>query len=441
MRLNALELREIGVLIRKVRKERGLRLEDLADDHISPATISNIERGIVSVKKEKVRYLMGKLGLSEEQLAELKNGEQKELENIELKLVAVENLIDTGEVESPSKEFKPLQLDDDHPLASYYYFLKGKLLSKKRSWEKAERALSHAISLCGDKDPGNIKSSCYNTLSLCSYNQSNLEQAVERADKGLECFNPSGDRKHVKYLLMRNKAIYLERMGLTIQALRIVEEVWPDIPKIDQIETVLGLYWLRAELLRKNRVFDEAVMFAKEGIDIARKNRNHDSLFDLWTVLGSIYMDQKEWENAESCFKVALALQNKLSVKNNVVTTFTRLGVLYANQGKHEEAKSLLDEAVETGRKLEDIPRLISALLSAGDYYRIQKMDREALTLYQELVSLAQKHNLKKWEYQGWFRIAQCWENVNEQEFQKATRNMFRVQFELHTQEKGGTHL
>lgn len=41
---------EVGSIIRKVRRERGLRLEDLADENIFPATISNIERGVSHVK-------------------------------------------------------------------------------------------------------------------------------------------------------------------------------------------------------------------------------------------------------------------------------------------------------------------------------------------------------------------------------------------------------
>ncbi|SFS58337.1 Helix-turn-helix [Marininema halotolerans] len=39
-------IKDVGEVIRRVRKSKGLRLEDLADENISPATISNIERGI-----------------------------------------------------------------------------------------------------------------------------------------------------------------------------------------------------------------------------------------------------------------------------------------------------------------------------------------------------------------------------------------------------------
>lgn len=48
---------QIGELLRKRRKELGLRLEDLADDFISPSTISNIERGLLMSMKKKCGIL------------------------------------------------------------------------------------------------------------------------------------------------------------------------------------------------------------------------------------------------------------------------------------------------------------------------------------------------------------------------------------------------
>lgn len=36
--MSEFDILQIGSLIRKVRKERGLRLEDIADDNISPAS-------------------------------------------------------------------------------------------------------------------------------------------------------------------------------------------------------------------------------------------------------------------------------------------------------------------------------------------------------------------------------------------------------------------
>ncbi|MFS8514779.1 MAG: helix-turn-helix domain-containing protein, partial [Planifilum fulgidum] len=107
--MDPLEIREIGEVIRKVRKERGMRLEDLADEHISPATISNIERGVPHVSKDKVNYVLDKLGLSLDRLPEMMTREQKKLEDIRLQLTAVESLIEAKENKLAAEKLEALQ--------------------------------------------------------------------------------------------------------------------------------------------------------------------------------------------------------------------------------------------------------------------------------------------------------------------------------------------
>ncbi|MEW9033299.1 MAG: helix-turn-helix transcriptional regulator, partial [Planifilum fimeticola] len=114
--MNPLELKEIGDIIRKVRKERGLRLEDLADDQISPATISNIERGVPHVRPDKVMYLLQKLDIPLDKLPEIMNGEQRELEDLRLRLLIVETLSDIGRHDEALEMLESLEMEDSHLL-------------------------------------------------------------------------------------------------------------------------------------------------------------------------------------------------------------------------------------------------------------------------------------------------------------------------------------
>ncbi|MFD1425567.1 transcriptional regulator with XRE-family HTH domain [Kroppenstedtia sanguinis] len=69
--MGQLSFPEVGEIIGKIRRERGLRLEDLADENISPATISNLERGASHVRQEKMSYLLKKLDIPLERLPEM----------------------------------------------------------------------------------------------------------------------------------------------------------------------------------------------------------------------------------------------------------------------------------------------------------------------------------------------------------------------------------
>lgn len=438
--MDPLEMREIGEVIRKVRKERGMRLEDLADDHISPATISNIERGVPHVSRDKVIYVLDKLGLSMERLPEMMDGEQKKLEDIRFQLTAIESLLEAKVTKSAAEKLESLQLDDDHPYAPHYYCLRGRYFLLERKWTRAEKALSNAIRL-SDGNPQaeqmNIKANAYIELSLVGYYQNDMDRAVHYADQGLEAFNPEGDLKHAKYVLLRNKGIYLERMGRVVQALRIVDEVWPELGNIDQAETVLSFYWLRSELLRRCGVLDEAMKYAQEGIKFARKNRVWIGLFDLWVVLGTIYMDRKEWDHARTCFEVALSFQGSFSNEDGLITAYTRIGLLNIKTEEWEQAQPFLEKAIQKGEELNNVPRLITALLTMGEFYRLQGKYREAVPYYQKAEKLAKKRNLKKKEYEAWYRLSQCWKDVDQEEFRRCTENMFIIQMELEKREEG----
>src|SRR5690606_40706216 len=69
------------------------------------------------------------------------------------------------------------------------------------------------------------------------------------------------------------------------------------------------------------------------------RNRVWISLFDLWTVLGTIYMDLKDWENAKACFDVVLSLRDKFPEKEMFITTYTRIGIMHMNLKEWDQAK------------------------------------------------------------------------------------------------------
>ncbi len=105
---------------------------------------------------------------------------------------------------------------------------------------------------------------------MCSYYQNNLEQAITYTNSGLDAFVDEGERIQYKYVLLQNKAMFLEKMGRPVEALKVIQNAWEYLPEIEQVEVVLGFYWLRAELLRRIKDYDTALQIAKEGLEKAR---------------------------------------------------------------------------------------------------------------------------------------------------------------------------
>ncbi|SMO84129.1 tetratricopeptide repeat protein [Melghirimyces algeriensis] len=430
--MSAIAIREIGEIIRKNRKEKGFRLEDLADENISSATISNVERGIPYVSLDKVQYLLAKLGIEMDKLPSLLMDEQRENKDLEFKLFAIETMRDAfGNTDDLLKELNGLELEDSHPYAATVWYLKGRCYCQNRLWDKAERALSNGIRLSKQHPYGeksNIEAACFTELGLCSYHQNNLETALKFTESGLDAFQTEGDRKFIQYKLLRNKAVYLERLGRLNEALQVVQDTWDYLSEIQPVSVVLSLYCLRADLSVKTGLYQEAIEIAKDGLKIAQFDQRYGHLFDLWAILGSAYIKLMEWSIAEYCFRMALKLKDKPIHQHSLIDAYTRLGLMYLKQERWEEAREVIEKAVENGKKLNHVPWLINAYISLGDYYRLQGGDQQAISSYQNAYDLAYANQLRYKEQTILLRLAKCWEKIDEQEFQRCMRNIYKVQ-------------
>lgn len=208
-----LNAREMGEIIRKVRKEKGLRLQELADNNISPATISNIERGRSGVKFDKIEYLFEKLDIHMDKLTELLHKDKSETQEIENKLFVIETKRDIGMEEEALEELKGINLPHDHQYAATVSYLMGKCYVSLGKLSRAERHLYEAIRLSKNHPYGtrsNIEADAFNYLAICSYRQDEIERALTYTNSGIDAFNPEGERGELIHILQVNRVNYLK---------------------------------------------------------------------------------------------------------------------------------------------------------------------------------------------------------------------------------------
>ncbi|MFD1434639.1 tetratricopeptide repeat protein [Kroppenstedtia eburnea] len=434
--MNSLELHEIGEIIRRVRKERRLRLEDLADENISPATISNIERGVPHVNPQRAVYLLEKLNIEMKDLPDLILGEKEKFKEDQFHLNSADLKREMGDVQGAIAKLDSLEIGDDHPLAPTLYFLKGKCYRGLRNWKRAERNLYKGIQLASQRpDSSNIEAVCFLELGLCQYLQNDLDGALKFTESGIDAFQQEGERQYVWHQLHANKGIYLERLGRTAAAMKVVEENWKDIDRMEGVTAKLTFYWLRSELNYRLELYDEAAHYAVEGLELARINRKFSSIFPLAIVLGNVYLRLGELEKAEECFMNALGCNDKLDDQKSISKVYIRLGTLYKLKKQYDQAAQSLEKAIGIGKEQNDVPRLTSAYIAMGELLLSHEKKREAIEYFNEALSLAKKHNLKKREHRALYGLASSWENIDEQEFQKCMHNMYKIQGELRQNE------
>ncbi|SDX38658.1 Tetratricopeptide repeat-containing protein [Marininema mesophilum] len=426
------KIKDVGEAIRRVRKSKGLRLEDLADENISPATISNIERGITHVNVSKVYYIVEKLGVSMSEIPFLLLEQQDELNELRFTLDSIETLIELeGDSVTILAQLNQIELEDSHVYAALLQYIKGKHYRYEQNWKKAERCYGLAISLSNqNNDKDNMEAISFLDLSMCCYFQNEMEKALEFVNSGLDAFYEDDDRQYVKFKLLRNKVIFLERLGKNVEGLKVIQDVWDTLEGGQDTDTILTFYAMRAELLRKVELVDEAIHFAKEGLRLARMNKHYIAIFDLLTVLGNLYTTKEQWKKAEHCFNNSLAsrhLKNEESLTDNYIG----LGILKAQQKKMDEAKSLFQQAITNAENHTDAPKLTYALRVMGDLLKDNGTKLEAVPYYERALELAQKINHKRAESQLHIRLSQCYEDNDQKEFEKSLLNIYKTHLEL----------
>lgn len=426
-------MNEIGKFIRKTRKERGLRLEDLSDEHISTATISNIERGVPHVNKEKIFYLMGKLGLDIDEIPQMIEKDSENMESIQLKFATIESLIQVGNHQRGLALLSKMSEDSLSRHQATVHLLKGRCYIESRDWRRAERELSEAIRLAY-QDPfaakTNLEAVSYNSLAQCRYRQNDWEQALKFVEQGLDVFQEASNSfDQIQYTLMINRVIYLEKLGRTDEAFKSLEELWNHMSSIQNKKVVLNMYALKADLFRRMKLHHDAVRYAKEGIFLAVASNMGAEMFKLWTILGTVFIELDHLEDAETCFEFILDLKSQVNDQEDLVRAYCSLGHLYLLQGQLVKSKEMLIVAAEIAQKIHEPTQLHQAYLLLGQVMKKMNQLEEAIQLIQQAVQIAEKHQLKKQAFIGYYELAHCYELAGKtEEFKQATEKMYQTQ-------------
>lgn len=395
---------QLGELLKERRKSLGFKQKQLADDILSPSTISNIENGKRKVSEDTIAHYCRKLGWKLEEIPQylLEGNKRKEdkTKELELQLRSLEIDIDYGNLKHKLKELKELSIPKNSPHKAVIQYLMGKWYYKNEDLEKAIDHFSESIYIY-DKNPKfkytNMKSASLYEIGRVYHRKNDLDNAIKCVLTGLKSFIENGERKYYKYNLLISKVIYLEKLDKNLEAKETLDTMWPFLAEINT-ETQLNMFEMQATIYNKLDHFEKALKYAETGIDIARREKNYDRCFELWTTLGVSYKNLGKPKLAETCFKTASHFEKKLRKKYLLPAyNYTELGKLYMEQQKTELAENILRDAVKLGKKAKDGLRYYEALVALGDC--LMKQNKEVgLYFLEEALKLVEKFSFVKQE-------------------------------------------
>nr|WP_255724555.1 tetratricopeptide repeat protein [Shimazuella soli] len=409
-------------LFRSIRKEKKLKQRDLEEKGISATTVSNFEHGRKNVSMDKIYRLFEKIGVNKQDLPlllrEEKQRERDALTLLKLDLKAIETEMDCGDYKKAMQAVKILQLPTDHPYTAVTEYLKGKYYYKGQNWQKAHLHFLRAIQMVDDYpeiQATNIKAASYYELARIAYRLNKLDNTVQCVENGLEAFDSSGERKFLIYSLLLSKAIYLEKLDRDNEAMKILDEMWPHLNEIDT-EIQLNMYDLQAKLYNKHQMYDKAIRYASEGIDIARREKKYDRCFELWTTLGTSYNHLGEYQMAMKCFQTASSLEGKIQRKFLSATNHYQLGLLYFEEGDIDRAEETLRKALKISKEENDVLNLCESHLGLAKCKRKQNMTSEAIQHYEQALQIAEQHSFRTQQRDIALELTKFYEHKNSKE-------------------------
>jgi tetratricopeptide (TPR) repeat protein len=425
MKMENLDLVKVRELFRSIRKSKQLYQQDLEEEGISAGTISNFELGRKKVSEEKIYRLFEKLGVNKRDLPHLlKEKKKKELDALtilKLDLKSIETEMDCGDHTKANRALKKLKLPTDHSYTAVTNYLKGKYYYKKQNWSKSHICLIQAIQLF-DSYPEiqstNIKAASFYELARIAYRQNNLDNALQCVENGLDAFEPDGERKHFKYHLLLSKAIYLERLDQINETMKILEQMWLHLDKIDT-EIQLNMYDLQAKLYNKQQMYEKAVCYAWDGIEIARRGESYDRCFELWTTLGTSYNHLGEFNLSMKCFQTAGHLEGKIQRKFLSATNHFQLGLLYLEEENIKQAEEELQKAMQISKEENDLLKLCESHLGYARCKLKQNLQEEAIHHFEQAVQLAEKHSFRTQQRDIALELTKFYENKNPEKHYK----------------------
>ncbi|MDQ0418442.1 tetratricopeptide (TPR) repeat protein [Croceifilum oryzae] len=423
-------LKEIGMLIRKLRNEKGLRLIDLGDLQASTSTISNLERSKGNHKSETAVHLFDKLGVSAEDIPTILERERASIYLIDFQLQSTEAFLRLGQTEKALHELEQIEIYDFHYLAPKYYYFNGRCMKSKKQWDQAEKFFRHAIDLLVDatNKEDNIEAACYLELAYSKHHNNELAEALDLTKKGISAFVSGGDRQHNFHSLLLNQSILCSKLNLYPEGILALNQLETFLDLIKDSTTILKYYWLKAEYAKEYGDSKEALRFAQKGLELAGMSESFSMFMEFWLWIGDCLASLGKFSEAEVRFKKALEFEHSMIETRTLISVNLRIGTLYLKEEMWDKAEPFATTARELSITQNDAPNLFVALLLSGDIEIGLGNHSSAVKYYEQAQVIAHRYHYIELEIQAWTQLAKCWEPVNLEQFQYCAGQAFKLQ-------------
>lgn len=151
----------------------------------------------------------------------------------------------------------------------------------------------------------------------------------------------------------------------------------------------------KAQLFRKKKSLDSALIIANNAYDIAKKYGNPSEIANAYNITGNIYEQSNKNELATESYTKALKISSSAKDKKEMLSSYLHLGINYKKTNKTTEALFNLLEAMKISEEIKDSSVIFTTCINLGSMYERTKDHHKAMECYKKALYIVKSDKNK----------------------------------------------
>lgn len=350
-------MKHIGEKLRKLRKEQGMTLEEVAGKEFTKGYLSQIELGKVTPSFKVLTHIATQLKVDLQGLLQDGNG-------LDYQLARLETLFTSKKYNKVITYSKEISTDLRSPSGAKVILLQAKAHFFLNDLSECSELTKQLLAM--DRDwiyPYKLEAFAF--LGLALFGQQSYSEAIEIYDQGI-AFARAKDLNQPQTLakMYLNKATALQNLEQYEKAILEYNKTLDYARNHEVMETVLDAFIRIGYCHYKKEKLDQAKEYLQKGFQINQILELELPQAEALLLLSFVYLEENNYQLAEENALQAHTSLTKLSQteplsKNSLIESIYILTKIYLATGRSQKANSTLQNLIALAEKTTDLPSVI----------------------------------------------------------------------------------
>jgi tetratricopeptide (TPR) repeat protein len=385
----------IGSKLLEERNNQGKTLRDIGRKlGWSLSTLSNIERGFISVSDDKYVEYAKELGIAED-LFGIEDEMTKREKEIMKELKHIEDISIGNQTVALERIHMLTDIQHFSDAIAFAEYLKGRIYYFKQDFKRSKKHFKLALKKldeCPKLADWNLQCICYSELGrIAFYDNQDYEASYQLTNQAISVFVPNGDREYFKGYLLLNQSIYLENLNRIEEASQFAEKLLKEKENFESnLFIIIQGYERYAVILTKLGLPLKALEYAEHGLKIALNNKFYLRLFSMWITIGDIYCELGNLEEAKINYQKSLDfIHHVTDMPHLICEMYFRFAQTLLKMGEIEQAEEKLLHAKEYSHNIKQASKFeLNIYHLLGKIQKSQNKWSEAKNTFQKLETM-----------------------------------------------------